>query len=351
MCSLPQWAAPGAIPYGATATGSDSRPKTSLPPRRIFGVANEYFFAALAPPASEPAATAPAPITPALASRSRRLSPFPSLGIGRFVCHVVPLLLVFGSTRRRDAVPGFLHYDVHPAREVCSRYRIAGRAPTPGSLRKRLQESIVGSVMDRADVKGAGASRGQSRSRSMQRAAPPRRRAARSPGGARPGADAPGRSGRARRSAPRSSSRRAGSPRRAAGSRSSRSCSRARRCRAKGERERISSPLSKNSSAFSPATTTSPMRIACTKRSQVRGARAPSPRRAAAPSPPPSRPRAPPTPARRRALPLARGSAAGRRGSPRPRRARAGRRSRARPCSSAAASVSCSRRPRRAPTA
>ena len=82
VCSLPQWAAPGAIPYGATATGSDSSPNVSVPPRRGVGVANDRFEAAVAPPASAPAATAPAPTAPAFASSSRRLSPLPSWASG-----------------------------------------------------------------------------------------------------------------------------------------------------------------------------------------------------------------------------------------------------------------------------
>src|SRR5512145_1773838 len=70
--SLPQWFEVRIAPNGAMCTGSCSRANVILPP--FLGVAPTLFGAAVALPAIEPAATAPAPTTPALTIRSRRLS-------------------------------------------------------------------------------------------------------------------------------------------------------------------------------------------------------------------------------------------------------------------------------------
>src|SRR6187551_1106068 len=71
--SLPQWLEVRIAPNGAMCTGSCSRANVILPP--FFGVAPTRFVAADAAPATDPAATAPAPMTPAFTSRSRRFSP------------------------------------------------------------------------------------------------------------------------------------------------------------------------------------------------------------------------------------------------------------------------------------
>src|SRR6185503_12599510 len=71
--SLPQWFEVRMAPNGAIWTGSCSRANVILPP--FFDVAPMRFGAAAAAPAIEPAATAPAPTTPAFTSRSRRFRP------------------------------------------------------------------------------------------------------------------------------------------------------------------------------------------------------------------------------------------------------------------------------------
>src|SRR5687768_11316938 len=98
MGALPQWFAVRIPPNGAMWAGSCSSAHVTLPPRG--GVAFLRFGAAFAAPASEPAATAPAPIWPALTSRSRRLRSLPAgLSDGRLSDGlsdiVLPLLFLF----------------------------------------------------------------------------------------------------------------------------------------------------------------------------------------------------------------------------------------------------------------
>ena len=140
------------MPYGAIATGSDSSPKVSVPPRRGVGVANDLFEAAVAPPASDPAAIAPAPTAPALASRSRRLSPFPSWvsGVSSAMCCPSFSISDQPSAGRRPAASSTTTY---------SRPRSLRSLPQSIETERRLdqetfQESIVGSSIDRALSRG-----------------------------------------------------------------------------------------------------------------------------------------------------------------------------------------------------